>query len=320
MTQINLRIRKKPQTPGGVAVFCIARNELYFLPFFLAHYRAMGIHEFWFLDDKSTDGTFEYLMEQPDCAVMRANVGYGDKVYGNRKFGLIVRTLVPHQFLLNRWVLIVDADEFLFLPPGIEAIDDLAEGLARNRINSARALMLDCFPATLADLDGAQTSQSPFELNPYFDALQGFSWGPEQVWPDTEYLKDSVRPRMMAELVRRQVPMGNLLDDYGHASLHKMPLLYWTDQVQMNTSHRANVPVSDRVQLALAHFKFYPGYQRRIADAIASKAYWLASSEYRFMDVAVRELRQWPLQGPRSRRLDSAQDLVDAGLLYSHLD
>ncbi len=320
MTPIKLQIRRRPQSTRGVPVFCIVRNELYFIPFFLAHYRAMGITEFWFLDDKSTDGTFEYLMEQPDCGVIRANLGYGDKVNGVKKFGSIARTLVPHQLLLNRWVLLVDADEFLFLPPGMDSIDDLTRAMARNRINSARALMLDCFPARLSELDGSQASQSPFELNPYFDALQGFSWAPEQVWPDTAYLQQSVRPRMMAQLQRRQVPMGNLLDDYAHASLHKMPLVYWTDQVQMNTSHRANVPVSDRVQLALAHFKFYPGYERRIADAIASKAYWLASSEYRFLDIAVRELRDWPLQGELTRRLNSAQDLVDAGLLYSRLD
>ncbi len=321
MKQAKIKLLKKPAPAAGTAIFCIVRNEIYFLPFFLAHYRAMGVHEFWFHDDNSTDGTFEYLMAQPDCGVSRANVGYGDRIApNNRIFGTAIRTIVPHNFLLNRWVLIVDADEFLYLPPGMNSIDDLTRAMERNQVNSARALMLDCFPGTLRELDGASTATSPFELCPYFDALQGFTWAPDQAWPDTAFLKDSVRPRMLAELLRREVPMGKLLDDYAHASLHKMPLVYWTDKVQMNTSHRANLRVNDKVQLALAHFKFYPGYQDRIDDAMATNAHWLASSEYRFLDIAVRELKDWPLQGPRSRRLNSGQDFVDAGLLYSRLD
>ena len=76
---------------------------------------------------------------------------------------------------------------------------------------------------------------------------------------------------------------------------------------------------SDRVQLALAHFKFYPGYRERIADALRTNAYWQDSTEYRFLDLAVRALADWPLPGPRSRRFRSAEDLEQAGLLFSRL-
>jgi hypothetical protein len=302
-------------------LFAIVRNEMYFLPHLLSHYRALGIEEFVFLDDRSDDGSFEFLMAQHDCTVLTANVSFGDRVGPqNRRFGTAVRTIVPRQLLRHRWVLTVDADEFMVLPPGFETVQQLAGALERNGLPSARALMLDFFPATLAELEAVPRGTGPFDACPFFDAYTSVDWPGGTNDPKRAYLTESVRPRMLAELQRRGTPLGNLLDDYGHASLHKVPLLFWGDETRVNTTHHADRPPTDRIQLALAHFKFYPGYAARIADALASKAHWLNSSEYRFLDIAMRELQGWPLQGPRSRRYEGPQQLVEAGLLYSRLD
>lgn len=111
-----------------VAVSTIARNEAYFLPHLLRHYRGLGVREFWFLDDPSTDGTREYLLAQPDCAVVSANLRYGDSV-GDVRFGVVVKTLLPRELLRGRWVLGVEADEFLVLPRPFATLDGLAGAL-----------------------------------------------------------------------------------------------------------------------------------------------------------------------------------------------
>jgi hypothetical protein len=226
---------------------------------------------------------------------------------------------VPRRMLMGRWVLTVDADEFLVLPPPFATVEELAAKLDEAGLASARALMLDFFPERLRDIEGAALQADPFELCPSFDAYSSVNWPSDTYEPDVDYLAESVRPRMLAQLKARGVPLGDLMDQYKHASLHKVPLVKWTEPTRMLTSHRPDKPASDRVQMALAHFKFYPGYAARIAGALSTQAYYLQSSEYRFLDIATRELSDWPLAGPQSRQFRSAQDLVDAGLIYSRI-
>jgi hypothetical protein len=306
-------------TAPGAALFSVVRNEMYFMPHFLRHYRALGLREFWFLDDSSTDGTGDYLLSQPDCAVIRSNHKFGDRI-GTQSFGIYVRTLVPRNLLQGRWVLNVDADEFLLLPPPFKVLDDLTRALEAQKLRVARALMLDFFPPTLRSIEHAAADADPFTLCPHFDVFETVDWPDGATMPVNVSLRDGVRPRMFSNL-KRSAEMTQLLSggEYRHGSVNKVPLLFWGPDTAMGTAHRSNVPPSDRVQLSLAHFKFFPGYREKIADAIAVKGHWKDAIEYRFLDIATRELEDVALAGPRSRRFGSVQDLVDAGLLYSRL-
>lgn len=320
MIDVKLKLHRKPRSRSPVPLYSIVRNEMYFLPHLLPHYRALGIEEFWFLDDRSSDGTFEFLMAQPDCYVITSNASFGDRVgLRQRRFGTESKTMVPRNLFMERWALLVDADEFLVLPPGFSTVKQVTDALDGAGQEIARALMLDFFPASLAALARAPADQAPFEACPFFDAYESVDWPSGAVDPDRAYLAGGVRGRMLAQLKSLPIDLGTALDDHELASMHKVPLHKWGPASVMASSHRAHIAATDSIQLVLAHFKFYPGFEKRIADALASKAYWLNSSEYRFLDIATRELVDWPLQGPRSRRFESAQDLVDAGLLYSRL-
>jgi hypothetical protein len=314
-----LFLKKKPSAKGEVAVFCMVRNEEYFLPHLLAHYRKLGIKEFWFLDDRSDDGTRAFLMAQPDCGVIECGLTFGDKING-RPFGAAVKTIVPRTLLLNRWVLTIDADEFLVLPPPFETVPQLAKALKANGLQVARALMMDFFPPTLRELEQAPMSADPFALCPLFDPWRLLDW-PDQADNVAQIsVIDAIRPRMMERLLAIGAELGNLAQTYRYANVNKAPLLFWRKETHTISAHRVSVPPSDRVQLVLAHFKFYPGHQRRIADAVSTNVHWRNSSEYRFLEIAVRELADWPLKGPVSRPYRSREDLVKTGLLYSRLD
>jgi hypothetical protein len=106
---------------------------------------------------------------------------------------------------------------------------------------------------------------------------------------------------------------------YRVASMYKVPLVFWERQTEMLTPHHVNLPTSDRIRLGLAHFKFAPGYRKRIDDAVANEAHWQGSIEYRFLKIAARELEDWPLRGPRSHRFESPGTLEKLGLLYSRI-
>ncbi len=320
-SQVKLNILKKPApAEPGVTVFSVVRNEMYFLPHFLQHYRTLGVRDFWFLDDHSEDGTREFLLAQSDCGVIQSSLRFGDQV-GQKSFGTAVKTIVPHELFQGRWVLMVDADEFLVLPQAFASMDALAAALQGGSLKVARALMIDFLPASLRALTQASVDTNPFALCPYFDALSVLEWPDRTVAASRISWQESVRPRMLAKL-RSATPSVELLDilkSYKTANVNKAPLLFWQGDTQMLSAHRSSELPSDRVTLVLAHFKFYPGYKARIADALATKAHWASSVEYRFLDVATRELEDWPLLGPRSRSFSSPADLEDAGLLVSHL-
>ena len=76
--QIDLKIVKDGKiSRHGMGMFCVVRDEAYFLPFLLEHYRRLGVEHFLFYDDKSSDGSRELLEAQPDCAVVTSDIPYG---------------------------------------------------------------------------------------------------------------------------------------------------------------------------------------------------------------------------------------------------
>jgi len=316
---IAFSILKKPRSgQSGVAVFSTVRNEMYFLPHWLRHYRGLGAREFWFLDDHSTDGTRDFLLAQADCGVLESGLAFGDR-FGEKRFGVAVRTMVPRALFQGRWVLTVDADEFMVLPRGFASVDALATALEGAGLKVARAVMLDFFPETLRAIAGASAEHGPFALCPYFDAWETVDWPDGAPQPNTISFHDGVRPRLLARLLESSTEGRGLLPAYRFATVFKVPLLFWESDTEMLTPHRASAAPSDQMQLALPHFKFFPGCRARIADALRTNAYWQNSTEYRFLDVAARELGDWRLLGPRSRRYSSPRDLEAAGLLFSRL-
>ena len=82
--------------PADVALFAIVRNEMYFLPHLLRHYRALGLREFCFLDDRSDDGTRAFLMAQPDCVVIESNKTFGEQI-GKLRFAEAVKTMLDKE-------------------------------------------------------------------------------------------------------------------------------------------------------------------------------------------------------------------------------
>ena len=76
--QIDLKVIKDGKlSRHGIGLFCVVRDEIYFLPFFLEHYRRIGIKHFLFYDDGSSDGSRELLETEQDCAVVTSEIPFG---------------------------------------------------------------------------------------------------------------------------------------------------------------------------------------------------------------------------------------------------
>ncbi len=296
-------------------LFAVLKNERYFLPHFLQYYRALGISNFLFLDDQSTDGSREYLLAQKDCGILEANYSFGDMI-GGKRFGIAVKQIVPETMLMGGWVLTVDLDEFLILPPPYENIHGLCIDLDKQGRNHARAIMLDFYPERFNDLNGTVSGMGPFELCPYFDALS-MEWPDGSRAPTRISIQDAIRVRMFKEMITRGFNELTALRGYKCANPYKVPLLKWDRYTRVLSSHHVNVPVSDANQLVLAHFKFYPGWQQKVEAAVAGGAYYNNSIEYKMLKIAADRLLHWPLKGKKSKTFEGRGQLNAMGLVYA---
>ena len=55
--------------PSDILLFATVRNERLRLPYFLAHYRRLGVQHFFFISNNSTDETNNFLAKQEDVSL-----------------------------------------------------------------------------------------------------------------------------------------------------------------------------------------------------------------------------------------------------------
>ncbi|MEN9317217.1 MAG: hypothetical protein RIS35_3610 [Pseudomonadota bacterium] len=314
-----------PGARGGFALFCIIGDEIYFLPHFLKHYRSLGVTEFHFLVDRSTDGSLEFLLEQPDCAVITSRYKFKDRlrlrIAGEtieRRFADISRFLVPRDFFMGRWGLVVDADEFLILPKEFSGLDSFVNHLDRHGLNSCRAVMVDFYPAKLADLDRHDRSENPFRIAPYYD-LVPIDWPDLALRPVKLHHEVSVRSRINARLIECHPQLSDHLKDGAPVMLHKVPLLRWDKGTIILDAHTANHTPSNLVQVALAHFKFFPGWERKVTGALQEKQYARNSVKYRPLAYARQLLSDWPLCNDATQQISLNDRTIHRQLAFDLL-
>ncbi len=98
--------KNSPADSKEPILICALKNDIDKLPYFMEHYRERGIESFVFLDNMSTDGSFEFLMEQADAEVYRC----AHPFTADRKIAWVNRLIA--EYGMNKWYLMVDSDEF----------------------------------------------------------------------------------------------------------------------------------------------------------------------------------------------------------------
>lgn len=312
--QARTSAHKRAHAGDGPVLFTMMRNERHLAPFFFDHYRALGVQTFLVYDDHSDDGSTDFLLAQDDCTVLGADAGFNERMPSGQAFQHHLRNAVPGGLETGRWVLSVDADEFLLLPPGMAQLAELYAWLDRRQDHCVLASMVDFYPRRLRDRH-ADPERSPFDRCPWFDADRGFVRQPDGRIDKTA---GGVRWRLQA-LLRERDPAAHAAiykgRGYQMAALWKTPLVRTGAGVVRVSSHSVNVTPPPDVELALAHFKFGPDLDGRIADALARRNYYLGSIEYRFLDAVLRRFEDEDLLCARSRRYQGAASLAEAGFI-----
>ncbi len=151
--------------PQDILVAATMRNELVRLPYFLDHYRKLGVDHFLIVDNGSDDGTREYLTAQPDVSVWVTRHSYKLS-----RFGVDWLTWLQIRHAHGHWCLTVDADELLVYPYcDTRPLPALTGWLDGAEIRSFGALMLDMYPKGSLGAQQYTAGQDPFEILSWFD-------------------------------------------------------------------------------------------------------------------------------------------------------
>ena len=279
-------IKRPIADDGGPVVFSVVGNERYLLEYFLPHYRRLGIKNFYFIIDVSEDGTTEFLMEQDDCGLFSSKFKFADKIkhnfFGRTKSlidraGIFFKFAFPHFKLQNRWVLTLDVDEFMVLPSKTPSIGMLISSLKQNHLTSCRALLVDMFPKTLAELNPAK-KRHPNVVCKYFNP-------PIYTWPNnlpapTDYLFNREVRFKIANFYNSNLDndsKGNFKIE--KSFMWKVPIVFWSNDTFGN-AHRTSERVNDKIQIILTHYHFHDQIQKKFENAINKKQYYNSSNAY----------------------------------------
>jgi hypothetical protein len=327
-----LRIRANPM-PGryAAAVCAIVHDAMFVLEAFLAHYRRLGADRFVVLDDRSTDGTAEFLAAQPDVMVVGSGIRYFAQVaYPPETLARIRETRsirlrrdqMLDQFCAAQWAVVVDQDEFLAVP----SLTALFAELAAAGAEAAWGVMVDMYPERVRDILGASPS-ARFRLDDawFFDAKPHLD--PRQPRGETPPVPRTVYPGSVARLFATWgvLPQGTLgqrirrrLSGYRYepaSMIHKTPVVLWRPGDWFLNCHLTNKTVAPRV-LPIMHFKFTADLGRKIEYALATGGYNQGSRSYRLYAGLIERMRARDasfLAGV-SRRYRDPRDFAAAGI------
>ncbi|MBV2361102.1 glycosyltransferase family 2 protein [Thalassococcus sp. CAU 1522] len=325
--------------PSKRTVFVPVKNEMGFLPAFLAHYRAIGFEQFLVYDDKSDDGTTEYLIAQPDCVVVHTNLDFGDELFadiaGKRKrmrFGTYAKIALPQHFFDDSFVAYFDADEFLLLPPGVSSIVPVIERLTRQGASSLLTSVVEFFPETLAGLEGPlpQSLEGLLAAYPYFQAeavvdpdedvaLHGKRTFPNPSKTMRLFESFDVHPRIERRGFERIYMSRRKKESqmFQRSARHKTPLVLRNADSFATSCHDAHPAPPSDVLLTIAHFVFTSQFAQKIDNARKWRAHAGGAAKYRYYAELLDKMQAkgGSFLDARSQRYTGPEQLIQAGLM-----
>ncbi|SDG20084.1 glycosyltransferase family 2 protein [Alloyangia pacifica] len=325
----------RPVDPGKLTIFSTFRNEMALCPAFFEHYRSIGAEQFLIMDDRSDDGSEDWLDAQPDCCVVRTRFRFGEEIEIQlegaeprmQRAGTFYKIALPHLWFDGAYVTYVDADEFLFLPPGVGSLQEIAARLKAEGAEAALASVVEFFPASVEGLSGPlpQSFEGMLEAYPYFQAEQLVALAPggmELVGESKTarlFAHYDIRPRVERRGWHRIYMPSRVrkAQSFQKAARHKTPMVLRSGTSGMVDTHNASAPPSQSVLLTLAHFVYTAEFADKIARAISWGAHANGAAKYRYYAELLEKMGgvENGFLDENSVRYEGPEQLVALGLM-----
>lgn len=292
--------------PGMIRLFATVRNEAERLPFFLDHYRRLGVGHFLFVDNASTDGTADLLAGQPDVSIWTT-----PHSYKRSRFGMDWLNWLLLRHGSGHWCLTVDADEILIYPHWeTRPLPALTAWLDDHDVPALGALMLDLYPKGPLDQARHAPGQDPTEVLSWFDA--GNYVMRRQHKLGNLWIQGGVRARTFFADEPRRAP-----------TLGKVPLVKWHWRYAYVSSTHTLLPRrlnqtaardgGEALSGVLLHTKFLPTVVTKSAEEKARRQHFANSLLYEdYYDALIGAPDLWCA---RSARYQGWRHLEALGLM-----
>jgi len=290
---------REARLPGEIRAFAKCRNERLRLPAFLRHYRHLGVNQFFIVDNDSSDGTTEYLADQPDVHLFRAAGRFSEARGGTDWLNALLR-----EFGVGSWCVTVDIDELLFYP-GSEHVplQALTEHLDRGGHEALACLLLDCYPAGPLSACDYQPGDDLIAAAPYFDS-EGYARVPTELCPGV-FMRGGMRERIFFPELNARPPC-----------LTKVPLVRWDEQSEyLSSTHFVSRKAVASDTGVLLHFKFLGDFHHRAVQEAKRAEYFDGGSEYRRYAEKLNQNPALILACDASARFEGTKQLVRLGLM-----
>jgi glycosyltransferase involved in cell wall biosynthesis len=293
-TLIRIDTRTIPDCRGEIRAFMTVRDEILRLSRTLDHYRKIGVTRFFIVDNGSTDGTREFLTNQPDCHVF-----FTHNSYSEARFGLEWQHALLDEYGMDRWCLVVDADEW-FVYPGYEnrSLPELAVYLQQSGAQGMFSFLLDMYGRGPVAEAISEPRHSLLDTCPYFDGQYVWDCGlrlpglARRRFPPYKVV-GGPRWRLFFPVLHRHYYLLKamwLISDYFRfplpvalrraPSLTKIPFLRWLPGTRYPHPH-ATTPIKlSNVTGVLLHFKFLEDFFARLNIETSRKEHWDSAGEY----------------------------------------
>ncbi len=325
----------RPVDPGKLTIFSTFRNEIAFCPAFFEHYRRIGAEQFLIIDDGSDDGTGAWLEAQPDCCVVRTRRAYGEEIEiqlegqepKRQRAGIFYKIALPHLWFDGAYVTYVDADEFLFLPPGVGSLQEIAARLQAEGAAAAVASVVEFFPGSVEGLSGSlpQSFDDLLAAYPYFQAerLVELSPGGAELVGESKtsrlFNRYDIKPRIERRGWHRIYMPSRVrkAQSFQKAARHKTPMVLRSKDSRLIDTHNANLPPSQQVLLALAHFVYTAEFAGKISRAISWGAHSNGAAKYRYYAELLEKMGgvENGFLDEKSVRYEGPEQLIELGLM-----
>jgi hypothetical protein len=300
---------------ADVVAICVVRDEMWRLPFFLAYHRWLGVQHFIVIDNRSADGTIDFIQGERDVTCITAPGNYGGTPAGHKTWLNWGLRLAPS----NRWNLLLDADE-VFVGTALQQgnLQSLVRKLDKEGAAIVATSLVDCYPAEFPM--PAHFEPVPWERAPYFDPGPYIQW-PAKTWP-VHHFHHGARERICwphwrwARKIKRVIPRPlrpGILHD-APPWVVKMPLLRNVPGIVFESVHRSLEAPRSASLFALLHYKFDIDLPAKVDVALRERQHAQNSREYAGY-ARMLSKKGMDLRSDRSCRFDGVQSLVNAKLV-----
>lgn len=325
-----------PDNREEIRVFSTVKNEMLRLPYFLQYYRDRGVSRFFFIDNNSSDGSKDYLLEQKDCHVFFTT----DSFRQSRAGSLAWENALLDQYGVGQWCLALDVDELLIYPECEKYnLKEFCAYLDAEGSEGLFTFLLDMYSDLSMDKVVYASGRPFLDICPYFDRdyefvkrinLKGKQQfpplevigGPRQrcFYPDqsnTAFLYRvylHLKRRVFYSLVKLGLPITN--KSIKSPDLFKVPLVKWAKgNAYISAAHEMRPVKLSANTGVLAHFKFFSDFHARVSKAISEGQYAGGSVEYKRYLEGLNSLSDGSFMYEGSIRYKGSRDLISRGLM-----